>query len=525
VSIARQLVVSGALLALIWGRPQPAAAGCGCDKPPPPPAAVRPTVAYAGAPISLFSAAFRVGQVYDITFAVGLTGQSATISGTVVNLRDLADGIYKPQLVVTLPTLPLGPASITVRPAGQATVAISVPDSAFTVAPMPVAVPNQYGAWHFPNYRAAVGRDGTVYIALDLTDVELPEVVEAQAAGYPLRFGGQSVVFKNVQGFLMQLITNTSGQPVPGMFVFPASNPTSDSDVLHYSRHEFVTYYLQHLERQPHALDLTDGNWHVDGSRHVDHDHLILAISGTVNGVAPAAGATPAFDLVTSMYSLFYQGLTGASSITMSGSTYTNSYDRNTGAIGADGAVFTNGQVSMSNTATVNGDATAAKFNLSGRSMVTGSMSQLGSPVTFMQIKVPPMLPSLGTINLKSTSMTIVGPGSFQASSVAVKSGGVLFIDNSQGPVTLYVLGVFKVTGGGIVQVADPNPEHFAVYAPTTKQVTLTGGGSAFYGVVYAPNAPVSITGSGDFSGAFVGGSLSLSGTSRVHYDSNLRGN
>src|SRR6184192_4125716 len=99
------------------------------------------------------------------------------------------------------------------------------------------------------------------------------------------------------------------------MFVVPAADASgSESDTLRYSRHEFSTYFLQHQERQPHAVDPTDGNWHMDGSRHVDHNHLILAIAGRVNGAAPAAGATPPFDLVTSTYSLFYRGLVGASS-------------------------------------------------------------------------------------------------------------------------------------------------------------------------------------------------------------------
>ncbi len=249
---------------------------------------------------------------------------------------------------------------------------------------------------------------------------------------------------------------------------------------------------------------------------------MILAIRGTVNGAAPAPGSTPAFTLLTSTYSLFYQGLVGASSISMSGTTATDSFDRVTRQFGSDGDVLTNGKLSMSNTATVNGDATAASFNLSGSSKVTGKMLKGGAPASFMAIKVPTMLPSLGTIDLKNSSMTIYGPGSFQVSSVAVNSGGVLFVDNSKGPVTLYVSGVFKVTGGGIVKVADPNPEHFAVYLDGKDQVTLTGGGSTFYGVVYAPNAPVSITGSGEFLGAFVGGSMTVTGSGRVHYDSRL---
>src|SRR5438132_14075474 len=91
------------------------------------------------------------------------------------------------------------------------------------------------------------------------------------------------------------------------MFVFPAANPDTDSDTLHYSRHEFTTYFLQHMERQPHAVDPTDGNWHLDGSRHVDHNHLTLALMGGGNRAPPAPGAPPHFDHVVDPYSLIYR--------------------------------------------------------------------------------------------------------------------------------------------------------------------------------------------------------------------------
>src|SRR5262249_22382920 len=152
-----------------------------------------------------------------------------------------------------------------------------------------------YGKGVYPGYRAAVGRDGVAYVSLDLTGMQMPMVFEAQAKGYPLRFGGDDVVFYNVQGFLMQMI-QVGTQPVPGMFAFPADVGSLASAILHYSRHESVTYFLQHADHLPHSVDPKDPNWHLDGSRHVDHDHLILAIMGTLNGVPPKPGSTPAFD-------------------------------------------------------------------------------------------------------------------------------------------------------------------------------------------------------------------------------------
>src|SRR5436309_15229260 len=146
---ARTLALLGALLSLSAAAPQPARGGCGCDKPPPPPAQVRPGVAYTGTPVTLFSPAFVVGDAYTVTFTSGTTGQTMSVSGTIVSLRDLADGQYKPQLVVPLPSMPLGPASISASPAGGHSVDLAIADSAFTVAPAPVALPSQYGPWHY----------------------------------------------------------------------------------------------------------------------------------------------------------------------------------------------------------------------------------------------------------------------------------------------------------------------------------------------------------------------------------------
>ena len=109
-----------------------------------------------------------------------------------------------------------------------------------------------------------------------------------------------------------------SGTPVGGMFVL-APPTTADGNVLWYSRHEFNTYFLQHLAGQPRSPDPSDPNWHIDGTRHVDHNHIILAIAGKIGGAAPAAGATPAFNLMVKAQSLFFTGLTGTGGVTMSG--------------------------------------------------------------------------------------------------------------------------------------------------------------------------------------------------------------
>jgi hypothetical protein len=521
----RTLMMMTAIAALV-SRPQLADAGCGCSKPPPPPAAVRPSVAYAGAPVTLFSPLFKAGQRYTVTFASGTSKVTQDADGVAVTKRDLTDGVTKVQLVVPLPdSLPLGPTRISITGPTAGGVIPSIPDSAFTVAPTPIAIPAAYGQYQWPKFRAAVGRDGVAYIALDLTAVTKPMVFEAQALGYPLRFTNQDVTFYNIQGFLMQQLVTNGVDPIPGMFVFPAANPTTDSDTLHYSRHEFTTYFLQHAERLPHAVDPTDPNWHLDGSRHVDHNHLILAIKGRMNdGTLPTPGATPMFTLAAKFYSLFYKGLTGASSVTLRGFSWTNSYTPGTSLYGKAGDVFTNGRLSVLDYARLDGSATAASISVSRMARISGDKTCESTPTTFMPVIVPPALPDLGVIDLDNLDRrTIVGPGSFLVTSLNLKDGSTLFVDNSAGPVTLYVSGSIQATERSEVILSDTDPEKFAMYVTGNQPVTIAEG-SLFSGVVYAPSSPLSLSGRGVFFGAFVGNTVDVSGLAIVHYDSLLRG-
>ena len=146
--------------------------------------------------------------------------------------------------------------------------------------------------------------------------------------------------------------------------------------------------------------------------------------------------------------------------------------------------------------------------------------------MSFMQIQVPAGLPDLGaiTLNQNHTTMTINGPGSFRVSALSMTGKSKLYIDNAGGPVTLYVTGGVSVAGTAKVYIADPDPEHFAIYVAGTAPVDLECGTPGLYGVVYAPTSSVLIGGSAQFSGAFVGQAVSLDGSATVHYDQALRG-
>lgn len=525
--------VAGLVVGLIVGlvAPHDASAGCGCNKPPPPPAQVRPAVIYSGGIVTLFAPSLVAGGTYTVTFTSGVVaGAGAAVETQAIFARDLADAVWKPQIRVPLPDLPLGPASIDVAANGAPL--LHVDDASFTVAPQPIALPEAYGIVHLPDFRAAVGRDGVVYVAFDLTALRKPMIFEARAVGYPLRFSLDDVVFHNAQGFLMQMLVSDPGTkkeaPIPGMFVFPAAAGSNVSDTLEYSRHEFVTYYLMHFENQPHAVDPSDPWWHLDGTPHVDHGHLVLSIDGVLDdGSRPQPGATPAFELVAGLYSLFNEGLVGRASVSLSGDAAIDSYDSWTGAPGSAGDVLSTGTVTLQDDARIDGSVRAARVRSDDGAQITGSVQLGPSDETFMQVKVPTELKSLGDVRVTSgTSLSVKGPGSFKLRSFRMDADSRLVVDNSAGPVTLYVTGKVKMAAGARVDVVDPSPERFAVYVVGEGPVELAGkkdSGPAFTGVLYAPDAAVTISGQGQFSGAFVGGSLDMSDASDVHYDERLR--
>lgn len=520
------LTMGLALAALAAAMPRAAGAGCGCDKPPPPPGVIRPHATYAGGQVTLFHTALKKGATYVVAFRSGATGQTAVVTAEAVSRRDLADGRTKTQLVAVIPALPLGPAGVEVYTQEPAKAPLlSAGDDALTIVPQPVRLPDDYGRWALSDFRAAVGRDGTAYVALDLSALRQPMVFQAQAKGYPFRFGGEDVVFYNAQGFLMQRLVDVgSAQPIPGMFVHPAANPSADSDILAYSRHEFSTYFLQHEEREKHDLS-SDPNWHRDGTPHIDHDHLILAIGGSLAGGAlPRAGATPPFVLQITTHSLFSQGLVGAAGITVDNNAAVDSYDSITGAAGCAGDIASNGPVSILGNSVVCGDASASKITVGTRAVLRGDAYRVVTPASFMEVKVPKGIKDLRDINVLALQKYVIrGPGSFRVRNLAVSALGRLHIDNTLGPVTLYVTGRLSLALGGVISTALADPEQFATYVASSEAVRVFGlGTERFHGVIYAPYSYVDM-GSGHFYGAFVAGGLRAGGSARIHYDEALR--
>jgi hypothetical protein len=293
--------------------PAGAEAGCGCAKPPPAVAPVRPHFASPGNAVTLIADGLVAGASYVATFHA-FDGVEVSVDGVAVSKRDFADGVVKAQLVVAAPDLVPGPATITVTPLGGGAPLLQVAAEDFTMLQAALPLSETNGKTEAQCYRAAVANGGVVYFPFDISEIADEMIFEGRAGGYRLTFRPEDIVIYNTQGVTMQLLdpavvglytiddgpdveddstgTNESG-PDSGTNEWDGS---SRSFRLTYDRHEFRTYNALHVDDPGHAPDPTDPDWHVDGSRHFDHNHIVLAVHGLIDQTTPPPpGATPTF--------------------------------------------------------------------------------------------------------------------------------------------------------------------------------------------------------------------------------------
>ena len=123
----------------------------------------------------------------------------------------------------------------------------------------------------------------------------------------------------------------------------------------------------------------------------------------------------------------------------------------------------------------------------------------------------------------------VVRAGTYNINSVTMSGGGRFRI--LTGPVVVNLAGNGTLTSGSVLNlsgasIANPTglPSNLRFVYRGTASMSFSGGSDA-YALVYAPNAPVTISGNGDWYGAFVSSKFTASGGSRFHYDRVLLGN
>ncbi len=264
-----------------------ATAGCGCDHPPPAFAPIMPSFASPGTEITLNANGFlfEVGSTYGVNFGEGTT---------VPVIAEDADEILLP-----MPDyLTSGPAAIRVT---GPNVDHTFSDADFTVLPEALPMPTTDGVSVLVGYEAAISADGTVLIPFDVTDVADPMQFAFVLGSMRLTFATEDVVFWNRDGVDLTLFTLDVEDPTQQQWgsyygwkvnqdggikgkVYNRRKKRSMgllafSDLLTYWRHEFYTYKMAHEPGGTHEVG--DQGYHIgDGTLHIDHDNLVLAISG-----------------------------------------------------------------------------------------------------------------------------------------------------------------------------------------------------------------------------------------------------
>jgi type II secretory pathway pseudopilin PulG len=249
------------------------------------------------------------------------------------------------------------------------------------------------------------------------------------------------------------------------------------------------------------------------------------------------------YAVVTALVSgvpVFKYGIFSQGNIVMSGGSVTDGYNSDYGpynplAYDSTGSIATNGSITMSGAGTVvNGDASSAGTNSGGT--VTGTRTDAVPPFPAQPtLTCPasytasvPVVPGMsynaatGVLQVAGGNTLILPAGTYYFSSVILSGNSTLNTANA----TIYVDNKVDFSGGTLVN-SSTIPSNLSLNACGTASSTgwtLSGGAGAYFSV-YAPNHPITISGSGDIFGAIVGASLTASGGAKIHYDAALTQN
>lgn len=261
-------------------------------------------------------------------------------------------------------------------------------------------------------------------------------------------------------------------------------------------------------------------------------------------GYVPNRNSPDAYRKIKVEYSRhnFGKAVVGLSGIIMSGQASTDSYDSSLGSYDsqphtAEGDIVTNGPISLSGNAYVNGDAhPGPDYPFSGTPPVSGSYGTLQAPFTVDPI--PPSVVSAaqatndnsnillngepytgGTaISLTSDDVLTLPGGTYYFTSILVTSDAEIDVT---GPSTIYVDGGnVNLAGKGIINAGQPRD--LLLYS-TGSSISLSGQ-SACVGAIYAPTSSVTLTGQENFYGSIICGSNMDSGQAKIHFDLDLLG-
>ncbi len=157
----------------------------------------------------------------------------------------------------------------------------------------PLTLEEDEGHYIFVDYPIAVDSSGVIYIPLDLSNIQDAMNFAVYIDNVPLDFGSNDVLMYNKDGFNLNLFTlDVDGYEKQwgawyGAQALQNADPMK-SDIVTYWRHDFYEYHAAHEPGGSHYAHTRneDGHLvHADGTIHVDHDRLVVAVSGILRDV------------------------------------------------------------------------------------------------------------------------------------------------------------------------------------------------------------------------------------------------
>ena len=277
---APRILIAVTAVSLILGTPE-VWAGCGCDHPTPCPAPVMPGFASPGDRVRLTGEGFSTDENGNKV----LFGESSMAMGT------YATAVSPERMFVNVPERSysmymVGPMPILAK-SGRRSYTEYGKDS-FTYLNEPLKLEEGQGHYLFSGYRLAVDSFGVLYIPLDVSDVREATHFMVYVDGLPLEFSTDDMLIYNKDGFNLNLFTlDVEGYEKQwgdwyGAQGMENSNP-ENSDLFTYWRHDFSEYHAAHEpggEYNPMTENEDGYLVHPDGTIHVDHDRLVVAVAG-----------------------------------------------------------------------------------------------------------------------------------------------------------------------------------------------------------------------------------------------------
>jgi len=234
---------------------------------------------------------------------------------------------------------------------------------------------------------------------------------------------------------------------------------------------------------------------------------------------------------------MFDRALWGIDSIDLGGTVLIDSYDPVLGVygganIGENGSIGSNGSISTVGSVTIEGDVAfgpSGGFTQGPNVDISGEIIQLSEAHYFPPIPAFSVGSSnynvhnatlslnpgdYGSVNIGAHGILSLNPGIYHFNSITEGATGELRISDVT---TIFVKTSLNLSGQGVVNPSG-DPTKLTIFYSGASEMSMVGGAQA-YVEVYAPNAPLKFVGTSDFYGSYIGKSITVQGTPKIHFN------